>query len=1192
MKRNMFILALSIAVLFSAVATGFADESAIFNSPVSPNVLFILDESNSMDEDFIGNAVGSYLIPPATTATTQSKSVVARTTLTSIVNTYAGQINMGLMTFRLPGAPLAQNLSNSAYFSSYDPRSYCSNFYSLPQATQTACNNYCIQGDTSDKNICQAGCGGAFDASYALLELFLPPAAGAAPLNGSLRTTYCPLVYPRTISITNPTSTSNNIYYKQALPYYGSGTGNEFDYSPGYSIATQSAGAGQGPYNNYDRYSAMTGSSDLETGYSGGFGSTGFVPSDSDVALGYLNFGQRMFSYFIGQTWFVNSSPGNGFLNLPVASVTGTQQSTLLSLLGSVDNQANYMSGSYSSTWNASCTNSGNQGTCHIINAGLTPTAGTFESAYDYFKGTSDYLNTNTLYTSPIAYQCQQNFIVFVTDGLPSTDENGNSSSTSAALLPNVKTRIGNLRQSGGFTYRLGGTSYPFDIQTYVLGEGLSSGDKVLLDQMAVAGGTDVGGHAYYADNPQQLVTGLSSVLTDIISKSYSFTTTSVSSSRITDENYLYEASFQPTNADPFWRGDVVKYNINNDGSIGSAVWHAGTLLQSAQSSSRKIYTYKGGAMVAFNTTNILTTDLNVSTSAQQNQVVGYVRGDSSYNPEIIAGEPGPWKLGDIFHSNIVTIGTPSSNYSDTLDRNFNSSGQNAFAQFRANNPRTSANGLRVLIGGANDGQFHVFKAQDGSETWSFVPPNVLQKLQYLAHASNPSTLSHQYFADGPVVVADAWLGSGNGTPKNSSDWHTMAILSVGKSDLSGYPKPYWSSSPSCDSGFYYPSPANSTVYSASYPYYCGYYAFDFTNTVSPTFQWMLAPTSTVAPYIGEPWGKMAIGKIRLSGSEKWVGFIGGGYPGTCVGSSSSPCANQGKSFLVVDLSNGTILWSYTASTNSSMGYSLAGSPAIIDSDSDGFIDTVYIGDMGNNMWRFNLCTSSMGSSCSTANWTGGIFYSSSAGDVSPVYATPTVARDGNGSIWVYWGTGDKVNPTVPTTNDNMYAVKDDRVSTFTKGNLLNVTSTGATYSNTTTSSSDGWYIKFATGEKMLSDPAVFGSVLYFSTYTPPPSSANVCTASGVGTAYGVNYVSAAGSNVAGAGTGRVVATGLGLATSPIVSLGPVTTGSNGTTTSTSDLYINFSGGPGSNSQLVHEGGIPDTATRNRVLFWRDQRIK
>ncbi|MGZ8939925.1 MAG: hypothetical protein ACXW32_12000, partial [Limisphaerales bacterium] len=65
---------------------------------------------------------------------------------------------------------------------------------------------------------------------------------------------------------------------------------------------------------------------------------------------------------------------------------------------------------------------------------------------------------------------------------------------------------------------------------------------KAYLDQMAVAGGTDVDGHAYYADNPDQLKAALEGIFHDIGAGRYSFSLPSISSYR--DENSLYISSF------------------------------------------------------------------------------------------------------------------------------------------------------------------------------------------------------------------------------------------------------------------------------------------------------------------------------------------------------------------------------------------------------------------------------------------------------------------------------------------------------------------------------------------------------------------------------------------------------------------------------------------------------------------------
>jgi hypothetical protein len=323
-------------------------------------------------------------------------------------------------------------------------------------------------------------------------------------------------------------------------------------------------------------------------------------------------------------------------------------------------------------------------------------------------------------------------------------------------------------------------------------------------------GTADLSGYAFLANNSAELEAALQQAISYIREATYSFTQSSVASSRLIDENFLYEASFQPLSNEPFWQGHIKKYIINNDGSIGSVAWDAGEVLQSTSASSRAIYTVKSGSLTSFTTTNITRTDLNVTSDTRRNEVVGFIRGESAYNKD-------DWKLGDTFRSNPITVGSPSMFYRDGRDS------ADAFTSFRTGNTRSTANGKRIVLAGANDGQLHAFRTSDGAELWSFIAPNLLSKLTQIAHNSHPTGLTHQYYVDGPISVADVWLGSGDGTTKSPSDWKTLMVFGQGR----GATQTLWSSSSSCTSGF-------SNVYTATYSNYCGYYALDITNTAPP----------------------------------------------------------------------------------------------------------------------------------------------------------------------------------------------------------------------------------------------------------------------------------------------------------------------------------------------------------------------
>ncbi len=83
------------------------------------NALFILDNSNSMDEAPSGQAVGS--------ASPASKSEIARNAVKSVIDEYRNQMRVGLMAYRQSGIN-RYNLHDSQYDVSYDSDNYDSSY--------------------------------------------------------------------------------------------------------------------------------------------------------------------------------------------------------------------------------------------------------------------------------------------------------------------------------------------------------------------------------------------------------------------------------------------------------------------------------------------------------------------------------------------------------------------------------------------------------------------------------------------------------------------------------------------------------------------------------------------------------------------------------------------------------------------------------------------------------------------------------------------------------------------------------------------------------------------------------------------------------------------------------------------------------------------------------------------------------
>lgn len=877
------------------------------------------------------------------------------------------------------------------------------------------------------------------------------------------------------------------------------------------------------------------------------------------------------------------------------------------------------------------------------------------------------------------AAACRNKSVIFITDGADTLACNGSGSSTGQSQRRAPVFAAKSLKTAGYDVYVIGfGANMPIDLQNTLNWAAFYGGTRnpnvtqtgtttaVSVGTNPCSNGTDPGpnylaGYAFMATNPTELASAIRSAITSILTGTYSFSSqAAVAAARVQGENYLYEASFEPrnntgANREPFWPGHLKKYRLNeNTGAlITPACWDAGAKL--AAQGSRNMWTYKG-SMTAYTTAAVFDADLNVSPLSTDNcgprcqEIVGFYRGDAAYNIE-----ENNWKLGDLFHTNPIIVKTPSTFFYDPRQ-----CGATSFAAFRDNNQRTISNGNQLILAGANDGQLHAFKAgtssadctTGGNEVWSFIPPNLLEKMGPIAHnshADRATLAAHDSFVDGPLQVADAWVPSaaGIGTSKSTSDWKTLAVFGLG----GGGGNFLWSSCSSCYCPYNpsYPSAVRySPTYTATTPYYCGYYALDVTDSVTssqPTLMWHLNPNADQALYLGEPWSKMQIGRVKIAGNEKWVGFIGGGYSGSaCLsadGGTSYACNtpatySAGKGFYVVDLSNGNIIWKYTHAENGNMDFSAPASPAAIDADSDGFIDTVYMGDLGGNMWRFRLCPSDSSacglatypSSCTTGNWSGSRLYAASNVERGSGLATPVnthkqiftravVAKDSSGYVWVYWGTGENNDPTIkPTdtsdTKNRIYAVKENKTftGTYTTSNLKDITSTVYCYSATTTGctvadTENGWYINLSTntltipglpdadppvaaqtisnpvGEKMISDPALFGGMLQFPTYVPQQGAATACGQAGNAFVYRLDYLTGAGM---ASGSGRTDYVGVGIGSAILVSYRPGY--------GAADSYGTASGGAGTSTLTQQLGEAPSTSSMTNILYWKDRRLQ
>ena len=598
-------------------------------------------------------------------------------------------------------------------------------------------------------------------------------------------------------------------------------------------------------------------------------------------------------------------------------------------------------------------------------------------------------------------------------------------------------------------------------------------------------GYADLNGYAFLAQDSAKLTQALKTVLKGVIEQSYSFTAPSIPSVRMVDNNVVYISSLIP-NGTPFWKGNLKAYQLDDHGMLPvnefgyptiPAQWDAVEKLKEKSPDARKIYTAAGGTVKPFTKGDITIEDLGVLTVGDRDKLIDHVRGYDPYdiNQNGITAEAREWMLGDIFHSNAVIVGEPNRFHEEECyDLCRKNLGMPGFYE-------THKNRTKMIFVGSNDGMLHLFNAATGEELGAFIPPTVLKNLRsiksswdtYIATGSSGSVL---YLVDGSPKASDVWFYSDpTDTTKTTEEWRTVLVSGLRKGGKT-------------------------------------YFALDITepSTAHSRFLWEFPTEQALLDKMGQSWSDPAIGKVKVEVGdglyERWVAFIGGGY---------DPNDEKGLGLFVVDLKTGQLIKEFSGLEG--MTKCFAAPPKAVDTNGDGYVDKVYIGDVGGQMWVFDVSFNKVENKSNTL-WSGKILFKSPSvsPERHPIYYQPAVAFDPQSNLWVFFGTGNRERPMEIGT-ERIYAVKDDGLGDNGLGryplkedDLKNVT--GNNTFQRPPDSYKGWYIRLEGKEKVLAKPTIFHHLLYLTTYTPKEDP-EPCTVGGQARLYILQYLSGGGAH-------------------------------------------------------------------------------
>jgi Tfp pilus tip-associated adhesin PilY1 len=484
--------------------------------------------------------------------------------------------------------------------------------------------------------------------------------------------------------------------------------------------------------------------------------------------------------------------------------------------------------------------------------------------------------------------------------------------------------------------------------------------------------------------------------------------------------------------------------------------------------------------------------------------------------------------LDDIFHSNPLIISSPSR--SIYYNANLNTKNVNCTAGDPGYKCFAIKHHLRrkMLAVGDNDQQLHIFDAGifdttsllfgngTGNEIYSLVPRPLLSNLQVLSTDTN-----QHYGVDGSPQSDDVFIDpSHNGTPTSTDrEWRTVVVGGF-REGGNGYVAVDVTQPDTINSGLV-PQPTSGWIPSCwnggsgcgTIPF--GSVLWTYTDTTDQeTTGGVTGGTSAPNGHadLGQTWSSPAIGRILVKTSatppvlqDRYVAIFGGGMDPLNLNL-------QGNWLYMVDIETGKAIY------KRQLDGSAPSDVAAVDTDLDGYIDTIYIGTTAGSLYKANVRSAGTivlnavtGDKITDTAWDPfKIFDTLQTGTTKrgPIFFPPSVIFVPQvGKYALAFGTGNRWNlwaeDAIP---GRLYVILDDNFATgVTPKNesmYKDVTSLAAAPSNLLLSPPTGflpgWFLQLDTEERMITKPFTLAGLTVFTSYDPTITIAGaVCAKSG-----------------------------------------------------------------------------------------------
>jgi type IV pilus assembly protein PilY1 len=657
----------------------------------------------------------------------------------------------------------------------------------------------------------------------------------------------------------------------------------------------------------------------------------------------------------------------------------------------------------------------------------------------------------------------------------------------------------------------------------------------------------DYGKYHFTAESPDHLTSVLLDAVNTILSQNMTYTSPVVPVTKTMSGNKIYLAFFKPLEGN-FWEGNIVKLGINSSldvvGSNGqAATWPNGAMRDDAHyywatkdwadttaangihNSSRRIFTYLGvnkdlasDLSNYFKITNTahLTAAVLGNPTHSRDDIIQYIRGADVFDEDadLDVSENREMITGDILHSQPLVV----------------------------KYVYPSGEGRSMVFFGSNDGMLHAVLdeidpdvdddsdtiAHYGTEAWAFISPDQLPRLKDIVEGA-----SHQYFVDaspqayfrdvnGNGIIEDNVDSDGDGDIDDDDKDRIIIVCGQRKGGTS-------------------------------------YFALDVTKPLEPAFLWRISADGAFDPDVqisdlGESWAEPRFGRVKTSDSDTTgtpVFFIGGGY---------SVDNTSGKAVLAINVLTGAVVKKFynDGYANTNLNYSIPSTVNLIDENDNGFVDKVYVGDLGGQLWRIGKFDQDAAGNALTFpdcneninSWSGHVLFraptylytNQKVTTPRKFFSPPSVTLE-KGYDLVMIGSGDRELACAgDTAADRIYSFKDTHAySTLTEDNLVDVTIPSTTPpdldipgdADSNGITDQGWFIRLVDssgaeiGEKSLAKGTVYYKVLYITTFEPTP---DPCLPGGAAKIYALDYKTGAAVLTFGGGSlvrGKMIGGGI-----------------------------------------------------------------